>query len=570
MWGRWPSTTGGSSALGAGVFAAAAAAAAALLIHEGRGITFTGDEWSYAGHLVTHSGADRLLTSPGSDYAMPVPLLVLDGMLDLFGMTSYVPYRLLGVAAHLTCAGLLFLLLRRRVGAMPAALATIPILFLAASDDGPGVDAVTMSARRLPMLLAIGLGLGALLALERRGRARDAAACSLLVLSLASHPVGLAFTAIAAVTVLTGAKPRWTPRGLLVPRTLVFVLPLALWVAVSLLFGHGSSDMSAGRVVSIPGYVAESVAAASAAVAGMANSPIVSGSPLASDLVPWLLAAAAVGACAWAVAPRMAAGDRHLPSLWAALAGLLVLLLATAIQPGSADVGSSEAARYVYPEAIVLVLVIAEAFRGVSLRPRLAVAVVAGVALAVTGSTLQLFDMGSGMRSLSIAERAELGAIEAAARVRAEVASRSPTQTLLATRAGTNPLGHQLAVPRRYALGGLSPYVLNKLADSYGSPALDPEEIDRAPTAALDLADALYVRLIRAGQVPLTARDRATRPLCPARATPANRSLAAGEKAAARRDSWLRQHRARLDGEARSLLVPVWYRCPARADRHRQ
>jgi hypothetical protein len=562
--GRWNGTNG-ASALGVGIFAAAAAAAAALLIYEGRGVTFTGDEWAYAGHLVTQSGADRLLTSPGSDYAMPVPLLMLDGMLNAFGMTSYVPYRLVGVAAHLVCAGLLFLLLRRRVGAVPAALATVPILFLAASDDGMGVDAVTMSARRLPMLLAIGFGLGALLALEHRSRGRDAAACGLLVLSLASHPVGLGFAAIAAVTVFTGAALRRSPRALLTSRALVFAVPLALWVAVSLLFGHGNSDLSAGNLVSVPAYMAESLAAASAAVAGMANSPLVSGSTVVSGAVPWLLAAGAVGACAWTVARRMAAGDRHLPTFWAAAAGLGVLLLATAIQPGSADIGSPEAPRYVYPEAILLVLVLAEAFRGVSVRPRLAAVMVASVALAVTGSALQLFDMGSGMRSLSLAERAELGAIEAAARVRAEVASRSPTQTLLATRAGTNPLGNQLAVPRRYALGGISAYVITRLADRYGSPALDADEIDRVPTGARDLADALYVRLIRAGRKPLTAPDGATRPLCPAGAAPRHRSMTA-----AQRDARSQQRRARLDRRPRSLLVPVWYRCPDRADRQRQ
>jgi hypothetical protein len=207
---------------------------------------------------------------------------------------------------------------------------------------------------------------------------------------------------------------------------------------------------------------------------------------------------------------------------------------------------------------------LAEAFRGVGLRPRLAGVMVAGVALALTGSGLQLFDMGSGMRSLSLAERAELGAIEAAARVRAEVASRSPTQTLLATQAGTNPLGDQLAVPRRYALGGISAYVIIKLGDRYGSPALDADEIDRVPTGARDLADALYVRLIKAGRAPLDAPDRATRPLCPAGAAPPHSSMTAAREAGSQ------QRRTRLDRKPRSLLVPVWYRCPARADRHRQ
>jgi hypothetical protein len=530
MRGAWHGTNSG--ALGAGIVGAAAAAAAALLIYEGRGITFTGDEWAYAGHLITHSGPDRFLTSPGSDYAMPVPLLVLKAMLEAFGMTSYVPYRLLGVAAHLVCAGLLFALLRRRIGAVPAAVATIPVLFLAASDQGQGVDAVTMSARRLPMLLAIAFGLGALLALERRSHARDATACCLLALSLASHPVALGFTAIAAVTVLGAPEPDSRLRGLLSPRALVFVLPLALWIAISLLFGHGAGDLSLGRFISIPGYMAESLAAAGAALAGMGNSPLVSGSAPASGVVPWVLAAAAVGACAWAVIHRRAAGDRSLSALWAAGAGLAVLLLATAIQPGSGEVGSPEAPRYVYAEAILLVVVIGEAFRGVSLGPRNARVAVAGVAVAVIGSVLQLVSIGSGMRNLAVAERAELRAIEAAARARAEVADRSPTAALVAAQAATRPLGGELAVARRYALGGLSPYVITRLTERYGSPALDHEEIERAPAAAQNLASDVYGRLIRA------------RPG--------------------------RRHRLRPDGQPRSMLVPAWYRAPNRTDRHRQ
>jgi hypothetical protein len=93
-------------------------------------------------------------------------------------------------------------------------------------------------------------------------------------------------------------------------------------------------------------------------------------------------------------------------------------------------------------------------------------------------------------------------------------------------------LGGELAVARRYALGGLSPYVITRLTERYGSPALDHEEIERAPAAAQNLASDVYGRLIRA------------RPG--------------------------RRHRLRPDGQPRSMLVPAWYRAPNRTDRHRQ
>jgi hypothetical protein len=353
------------------------------------------------------------------------------------------------------------------------------------------------------------------------------------VLSFASHPVALGFAAIAAVIILTSREARG-PGALPLPRLLVVGVPFALWVAVSLLFGHGAGDLSLGRFVSIPGYMAESLAAASGVLAGMGNSPLVSGSSLASNVIPWVLAAAAAGACVWAVGRRRASGDRQLTGLWAAVAGLAVLLLATAVQPGSGEVGSPEAPRYVYPEVVLLVLVIAEAFRGVSVSPRLAAAATAGVALAVTASVMQLVDIGTGMRRLAVAERAELRAIATAAHARAEVAERSPTAALLASRAATAPLGDELKVPRRYALGGASPYVLTRLAERYGSPALDPEEIDGAPTRAQDLAIAVYGRLMRAGP----------------------------SSAAASREPGRRACRVRP--------APAWYRCSGHPDRHPQ
>src|SRR6058998_3185240 len=103
-------------ALPGALFAGAAVAAAAILLYEGRGLTFTGDEWSYLGHLVNDPRPASLLSSPGSDYLMVIPLFLYARLLDAFGAASYIPYRVVGVSVHLLCASLLFLLLRRRVG----------------------------------------------------------------------------------------------------------------------------------------------------------------------------------------------------------------------------------------------------------------------------------------------------------------------------------------------------------------------------------------------------------------------------------------------------------------------
>jgi hypothetical protein len=483
---------GKAPALASALFAAAAATATALLAVDGRGMTFTGDEWAYAGHLITHSGPDRFLTSPGSDYLMAVPLLVYQRMFELFGMASYVPYRVVAIALHLACALLVFLLLRRRIGRVPAALATIPFLFLAGAPGGISVDAVSMSARRLPMVLAIGFGLGALLALDRGFRG-DAVSCVLLVLSVASHPVALGFLAAAAVLVaMRSASDR--RRG-----AFVVLVPLGLWLAAVMVVGHGASYLTMHRALDAPLYVARSVAAASGALVGALNSPPVAGSGALRVGLPWLAGALAVGGCAWAVQRRLRAGEgwRDLAGFLAAATGLLVLLAATALQPGSAEIGPPSSSRYIYPEAILLLLAVAEAFRGIRVRRRTALVAVPLIALAVAGSVLQLGQFGTRLRTVSLTERAELGAIQQAVEGRSELAGRPAAEAVPTALAARTAVPSLVPVSRRFALGGLTPAELEELGNRYGSQALSPQEIQEARFRVRRLASHLYEQILQ-------------------------------------------------------------------------
>ncbi len=476
--------------LAAGVVGAAAAAVAAILAYEGRGITFTGDEWAYVAHVFTHSGVGGLLSSPGSDYLLLVPLFLYERLLDLFGMTSYVPFRVAAIATHLAVAALLFALLRRRIGPVAAALAVIPILFLAGGPPpGNAVDSVTMTARRLPMLLAIAFSLGALLALDRRSRRGDIAACALLTLGTLSHPVAVAFVVVAAVTVLArdgSARVR---------SAFVFAVPALVWVAAALAFGNGASDLGPGRLIEAAGYVARSFAAAAASLLGILNSPPVNGADAIRVGTRWLAAAAVVAAVVWAVRrrSRQAAGVPW--GLVAAAAGLVVLLVATALQPGSGAIGPPDASRYVYPEAVLLVLVVAEAFRGIRLPRRLLVAAVPLLAFVAVAGTLQLREVGSELRTTSELERAELGALQRAAAAQREIAGPVSTVTA-ATYAETASIPELKKLPRRLTLGGVPASVLEEIGDRYGSPALDASEIASAPPRARQLAATLYGRLL--------------------------------------------------------------------------
>src|SRR5215210_3493899 len=149
------------------VVAAAMLAAALLLAHWGRGEWFGSDDLGYTVRLATQPLGHALLHPPPNKYLIAVPLLLYDGLLRTFGFESYVPYRVLGILLILLCAGLLFVLLRRR---LPDRFAIPPMLLMLFFGAGAGV---VLTPTRIPSQIALATGLGMLLALERRDRTGD-------------------------------------------------------------------------------------------------------------------------------------------------------------------------------------------------------------------------------------------------------------------------------------------------------------------------------------------------------------------------------------------------------------
>ncbi len=187
---------------------------AVVLGYESRGQTLQGDEWDYAIRLSHQSLGHALFHPPPDKYLMPVPLLLYKGLFETFGISSYAPYRVVGIALVILCAGLFFVLARRRVGALLAVPPTILLLFFGSASE------VVVTSLRIPSQIAIAAGLGMLVALDRRTLRGDVVACLLLGVSLLSHPEAAAFAAAAAVLVCSGPRrsagadhgcssPRW-------------------------------------------------------------------------------------------------------------------------------------------------------------------------------------------------------------------------------------------------------------------------------------------------------------------------------------------------------------------------
>ncbi len=431
------------------IVGAAMVAAATLLLYWGRGGTIGGDDLEYAVRLAQQPFGHALLHTPPGKYLIPVPLTLYKGMFETFGLSSYLPYRAVAVALVLLCGGLFFALARRRVGDLPAVAPTVLVLFFGSAGS------VLLTGMRIPGLIALATGLGALLALDGRTRRGDLAATGLLLVSIASHPSGAAFIAAAAVLVLLRPSPeRWR-------RVWVFLAPIALFGAWWLLWRAPSPPSPfPTRVSSVYLFMRDSWTTLTASVSGLSGvlqQPVFDQPP--AQLAAALLFALLLAGIAWRF--------RQLPpSFWAALAGLLVLLAATRLAPAG-YLRTPDSARYLYPEAFLFLLVLIE-LAGAMRPPR-------WVAWAATA--VLLLGLWWNLDQLNAAGR-----------------------TLRETSEGANGYraGYEIAGPklrpnyRSSSFGPTAGGYLDAVA-AYGSPAISPSALATAPPRTRISADTALV-----------------------------------------------------------------------------
>jgi hypothetical protein len=381
--------------------ALAMAAASALILWAGRGTSFVSDELLYYGRLVElpdrftvfDSANAEYFLAPFSGHLQAVGKLVYEGIFATTG-TDYVVFRVVALAALLLCVGLVFALIRRRVGAPAALAAAVLLLFLGSAWE------VMLWPFDLHTVFAFAAGLGALLVLERGGRHADAIACALLVVSVATIEVGLAIAVGVAVLVLSGRDR--------LRRAWVFAVPIglyAVWWVWSQRYEQG--DFDAAELPSAPLAVAESLSATLGALVGRidAGSGVF---PQTVGINGWGIALAVVAVAALALRVR-----RTGPTPW--LGALVVALLAYWVLIALAPDRPPDSSRYIWVGAALLLLVAAEAARGV----RLSRAALAALALVIVVSLplniTKLFDGRLYQVTDADANRAHYAMVELAA-----------------------------------------------------------------------------------------------------------------------------------------------------------
>jgi hypothetical protein len=475
----------GQKLLAWAAFAAAAVISIALVGFAGRGQTLKGDEWGYAVHLATEPLVDAVFTPPAGKYLLVLPMFLYKAAFSTVGIADYLPYRLAGMALTVAAAALFLMLAARRVGYVVALPGAVLILFLGSSGE------VTATALRIPAQIAVVAGLGMLLLLERRDLRGDVGACTLLLISITSHPLGVAFAAAGAVLVLFRPAPeRWR-------RAWVFGVPLLAFAAWYIALREPAADgLSLGEQLrDLPRFEAESLSAMVAAATGVFRSPF---NGDLDFLTPpsYLLAAAIV------VAVMARTLTARLPSsFWAILAAVLVLFAAPAFAPG--EVRVPYAPRYLFPGVIMLLLLLSESLRGVSLSTTaVRGAAAAGMAIfvfAIYSNAIVLEESASTWGSKGEYVRAELAALDlAGGRI-------DPTFREI-------PLTHTGIYPASYFA-----------ASEYGSPAFTASQLRAQSANVRRVAD---VTLARALSLHLTRI-----PSLPRRAGPSPRNFLTSGKA---------------------------------------
>ena len=122
-----PTTGQRGEGIALAILAVAMAAAVVVLLYWGRDQVMVGDDLFYAQRLAENPLWHAILHS--NLYLLALPMALYKAMFELFGIGSYLPYRLVAIALALVCVGLFYALARRRIGGLYALAPTILILF---------------------------------------------------------------------------------------------------------------------------------------------------------------------------------------------------------------------------------------------------------------------------------------------------------------------------------------------------------------------------------------------------------------------------------------------------------
>lgn len=417
-------------------------ASGVLLYHLTRGSSFWGDDWVW----ITTRRANTVhnYLSPYDGHLSVLPLVIYRVMFAAFGIDSYAPYRALVIVLSLVVGLLVFEYARPRVGPFLAMLVTALVLFV-----GPGWQD-TMWTFQIGWELALGLGIGALIMLDRRTRAADIAACVLTFASICSTSFGVAFAVGIAVDVAL-TRRRW--RAAWIPG-----IPLALYAIWALHYHPTGINWS--EITLVPGNLVQTFAGGLAGIVGLSGATPLD--PVGTNLtfgVP-LLVVLAVLSVRSVVAGRFSVRAGAL---------LVLLIVFSALTTLGRAFETPLVSRYIYPDCVLIALFAVELARGA--RPsRLVHAGLAVLALmAVTANVGVLRAGGAYLRQVGASTNADVAALDLGR--------------------GSIPPGYIATQLPDYPFVAITAGSYFAAKDALGTPADSIAELAHAPATARTVAD---------------------------------------------------------------------------------
>ena len=314
------------------LFLALAVLAGAVLVFLARRTTFWQDEWG----VIDYQRPLSAILQPLNEHWSTIPILLYRATYAIVGLQSYLPYIAQVIVLHLVAVAAAYLLMVARIGRLPAAFASIPLLLLGAGAEN------LFWAFQTGFVGSVAFGLWALVLLERSGRRSLVGASVLLILSLMCSGIGLVMVAAAVARTLLDPVDR--------RRFVATIPPIATYVVW--FFAYGRGGVRAGEFagpVQLAAFLRRGIEFAVGGMSGLTFVPF--GAFLA---VAVFIAACAV--TAWGLVratwkPTLAAA-----SLFAILVEYGVIGLTRANLPGD----FANRSRYVYIAAFFIVLAVVD------------------------------------------------------------------------------------------------------------------------------------------------------------------------------------------------------------------
>lgn len=436
----------------------------ALLMYETRGTTLWVDEWTWLLHR-RGSSLSTLLAAHGGHWST-IPILIYKLLFATAGLRHSWPYRVPMIGEHVLTCALLFVYARQRVGEPLALVAAALILVF-----GPGWENLLWPFQ-LTWNTSILAGVAALLALDRRDRAGDIAACVLLIVSLASSGIGVPIVIGAALEILLvrGRAPRqWW----------VVAVPILIYAVWAVRYQH--TNITRDAFTAAPSFVATGLASTFAGLAGLGGSTGIDGPGTLMTWGPFLLLAA-IALAGWCLVRVQTVSPRVLSLAAIVLAFWVITAI---IRHAFANPYSS---RYLYVSAVFIVLLAAELARGTAPGPRLQGSLAVLAAVSIVSNLGALRDAARIFRDQATFTRADLAAVDIARPV-------LPTGYLLHDIPGW-PI---VVVPARAYFAATR---------DLGTPAATPAQLLADPESARETADRELISIHRPTLLPAGGGER--------------------------------------------------------------